>query len=100
MSLRGAATGTSSSLYAGVTQIYLDRNASLSHTYIQSLDSANTSSSASGSAMFRHCEVLQSELQMGAAHEIFVLQQGASISRLNVHVDLLGHGANTTVSAL
>ena len=69
------------------TNIVLGNRASLRHTYSQELGDE-----------VRHCEVLTADIGSNSLYQIDMIQLGATISRLNLHVDLQQSNSNFTVS--
>ena len=85
--LNNATSGAS--LVISNTALRLGTNARLDHTYAQDLSTRS-----------RHLEVISASVGGNASYDVTVLQTGASIARVNIHVNLTEVGANCSLSGV
>ena len=71
------------------TRIFVEEGATLEHLYVQELSTAS-----------RHMEVVASEVKGNGTHDLSVLQMGATVSRLNVHINLGSPGSNCSLGVV
>ena len=77
------------SFIGGNTRITIKRGGKLVHTYVQELSESS-----------RHAEVLSAQVDRESSYDVTIVQVGARIGRVNIHIDLIGEGANCSLSGV